>query len=144
MEGYRGDDSSVYLSFPSLMRLQKTHSNVFLSLSVGINARSDNHILLIQNCAEERLLAESDWNQVCYCTPQTWKILEIIANLRGWPLETSWDTDAPSEEQWGVVRRLERNWKRFEMGNHPEVLLPKSRRLRKQHENYPSDESEDE
>src|ERR1700761_6517119 len=115
---------------------------MFLSLSVGINARSENHVHLIQNCTEDRLLAESDWNKVRHCAPQTWKMLEIISNIRGWPLETKWDGEEPPEAEWGVVRRLERNWKRFEKGDHPEAPLQKSRRLRKQHETYPSDESE--
>jgi hypothetical protein len=67
-----------------------------------------------------------------------------MARIRGWQLETTWETDEPPKEKWGVVRRLERNWNRFTSGNHPEVVLLKSRRLRKQHESYPSDASEGE
>ncbi|KAG8858856.1 hypothetical protein FRC20_011929 [Serendipita sp. 405] len=70
-------------------------------------------------------------------------MVEKIANLRGWEVETSWEEEAPPLEKWGVVRRLERNWLQFQAGNHPEIVH-KSRRLRKQHQYYPSDESEEE
>lgn len=146
LEGWRDLEVSFHLLYDcsTTQVFQKTHSNVFLSLSVGINARSENHIHLIRNCAEDRLLAESDWNQVRHCTPQTWRMIQIIADLRGWSLETEWDDEVPPETEWGVVRRLERNWNRFQRGQHAAVSPPKSRRLRKQHENYPSDESDEE
>ncbi|KIM32290.1 hypothetical protein M408DRAFT_63027 [Serendipita vermifera MAFF 305830] len=136
------DMHSCGLSLESWKSLEANYTNVFLSLSTVINSRSDNHILLIRNCAEDRLLAESDYNSAEKCTSQTWTILETIAQIRGWPLETSWEDGELPEEEWGVVRRLERNWKRFAEGNHPELQPRKSRRLRKQHEHYPSDESE--
>jgi len=108
-----------------------------------INAKSDNHIQLIQGCTEDRLLAESDYNAIGHCTEQTWSIIKTISDLRNWPLESTWDSTEPVEKDWGVVRRLERNWKRFLQGNHPPVAIRKSRRERKQQGHYPSDESED-
>lgn len=109
-----------------------------------INAKSDNHVQLIKGCLEDRLLAESDYNEIQHCTRQTWSIIETISDIRGWPLENTWDPIEPPAKDWGVVRRLERNWKRFLQGKHSPIPPHKSRRERKQQEHYPSDESEDE
>ena len=122
---------------------QKAHPNVFISLSTAINSRSEKHRQLILECDEHRLLAESDYPEASMCAAQTWSMVETIAEIRQWPLETEWTEQEPEPAKWGVVRRLERNWARFCKGDHPEVVQ-KSRRLRKQHEYYPSDESTEE
>jgi hypothetical protein len=43
----------------------------------------------------------------------------IIAETRGWPIEDVWEDSSPLDEaQWGVVRRLEANWRAFVKGGH--------------------------
>ena len=75
---------------------------------------------LIATCSPNRILAESDYNDIDMVTTQTWDMMKIIASVRGWPLETEWVDDLELEEKdWGVVRRLEKNWNKFKAGNHP-------------------------
>ena len=102
------------------MKKQKKHNNVFLSLSVVINSKSPNHVSLIKECSPERLLVESDYNDVDLCTRQTWDMLRIVAETKGWPLEETWDEEVDIVS-WGAVRKLEDNWRRFCAGNHPVV-----------------------
>ena len=121
--------------------LQKANNNIFLSLSSIINGRSENHEHLIRHCRADRLLAESDYNDIKFVTSQTWEILETISRIRGWPLETSWESGAPEEQEaWGTVRRLEANFGVFLKGGHKDVPPKRNRKLRKQLESYPSDE----
>ncbi|EPQ60250.1 Metallo-dependent hydrolase [Gloeophyllum trabeum ATCC 11539] len=106
--------------------IERVHPNVFLSLSTCINSRSPNHVALIKACAANRLLAESDIHDVNYCAPYTWDMIRTIANFKGWRIEEQWDYDDGSkEEEWGVVKRLEENWKAFQAGNHPSPLKSK-------------------
>ena len=43
----------------------------------------------------------------------------IVAETLGWPIEDAWqDGPEPDESQWGVVRRLETNWRAFLKGGH--------------------------
>lgn len=91
------------------------------------------------------MLAESDYNDIRFVTSQTWEILETISRIRGWPLETSWESDAPEEQEaWGTVRRLEANFAEFLKGGHKDVPPKRNRKLRKQLESYPSDEESSE
>jgi len=65
-------------------------------------------------------LAESDYNDIDIVTTRTWDMLKLIADVRKWPLETMWMDDPELEDKdWGVVRRLEKNWNKFKAGNHP-------------------------
>jgi hypothetical protein len=92
-------------------------------------------------------LAESDYNDIKFVTSQTWEILETISRIRGWTLETSWESESlEGQEDWGTVRRLEANFAEFLKGGHKGVPPKRNRKLRKQLESYPSDEegSEDE
>lgn len=100
--------------------IQKAHPNVFLSLSTAINARSPNHIALIRACDPRRLLVESDYHTLSMCTPNTWEMICTVARERGWTIEETWDYSADGGDiaQWGTVKRLEDNWKRFEQGGH--------------------------
>jgi hypothetical protein len=87
-------------------------------------------------------LAESDYNDIKHVAFQTWEILETISRIRGWPLEMSWDSDPPEEQEaWGTVRRLEANFAMFLKGGHKDVPAKRNRKLRKQLESYPSEES---
>ncbi|KAF8078968.1 hypothetical protein FPV67DRAFT_1604300 [Lyophyllum atratum] len=95
-------------------------SNVFLSLSTVINGRSSNHRALIAACSPHRLLVESDYNDVDRCTERTWEMVKIVADVRGWPLETEWIDDL-DEKDWGAVRRLENNWLAFKTGDHTKL-----------------------
>jgi len=125
--------------------LQKANNNIFLSLSTIINGRSENHEHLIRHCRADRLLAESDYNDIKFVTSRTWEILETISMIRGWPLETSWEIDAPEEQEgWGTVRRLEANFAVFLKGGHKDIPPKRNRKLRKQLESYPSDEESSE
>jgi hypothetical protein len=75
---------------------------------------------LIAVCSPDRILAESDYNDIDTVTTRTWDMMKLIANVRKWPLETVWMDDPELEDKdWGVVRRLERNWNKFKAGNHP-------------------------
>lgn len=40
----------------------------------------------------------------------------IVAEVKGWQVEDKWDVI--EETEWGVVRRLEDNWKIFKRGCH--------------------------
>lgn len=88
-----------------------------MSLSTVINSRHSTHRDLIRACSSERLLVESDYNDVNMCMPKTWDMLQIVAEIKGWTLETDWQ-DALPEEDWGAVRKLEANWHAFKTGNH--------------------------
>ena len=41
----------------------------------------------------------------------------LIADVRGWPVEKTWETNVP-HESFGAVRRIEENWKAFCKGGH--------------------------
>ena len=109
-------------------RAQRKHNNVYLSLSTVINSRSPAHKELIRVCSPDRLLVESDYNDATYLASQTCDMLATIAEVRGWPIEQSWEDDCP-EEKYGVVRRLERNWQRFERGGHAPMRKEDRRKL---------------
>ena len=98
--------------------LQKKHENVFLSFSTIINKPRPNHRALIAECSPNRLLVESDYDDIDMCTSQTWDMIGIIAEIKGWDIETEW-VDELEEDKWGVVRRLEQNWLRFKQEHHP-------------------------
>ncbi|KAG9025041.1 hypothetical protein FRB95_010614 [Tulasnella sp. JGI-2019a] len=117
--------------------VQKLYPNVFISLSIAINGRSTGHEAVIKACDPERLLAESDMNNISKCTENTWNMVSMIAALRGWTVETGASQvmdDSLSKEQWGVVKRLYQNWKRF-IGPGLGLAEPKdSRKARKLNE----------
>ncbi|KAF8971729.1 TatD DNase family Scn1 [Flammula alnicola] len=119
---------------------EKKHENVFLSLSTVINHKHGNHRALIAACSPNRILVESDYNDIDMCMSQTWDMVKIVADVKGWPIETEWidDTHLESEEKWGVVRRLERNWLRFKNGHHP---VPQTRK-QKRRPDYDSENSD--
>ncbi|KAJ7492346.1 TatD DNase family Scn1 [Mycena latifolia] len=96
--------------------LQKGHVNVFLSLSTVINGRSSNMDALIAACSPNRILIESDFNDINMCTERCVEMLNIVARVKGWPIEDEWQ-DEVSENEWGVVRRLEANWRAFRDGH---------------------------
>ncbi|KAF8215927.1 hypothetical protein K438DRAFT_1901689 [Mycena galopus ATCC 62051] len=90
----------------------KKHDNVFMSLSTTINGRSNKLNALIAACASARLLIESDINNIDYCTPRCGEILQLVARVKGWSVERGWE-DELDKDEWGVVRRIEENWKAF-------------------------------
>jgi hypothetical protein len=56
-----------------------------------------------------------------------------VAETHGWPIEDVWE-DGPErdESQWGVVRRLEANWRAFLKGGHlPPGKKPTARERRR-------------
>lgn len=97
--------------------LQKKHPNIFMSLSTVINSRSENHISLVKACSDNRILVESDFHDIEKCTERTWEMVQIVARVKGWDVESEWVDDIP-EDEWGVVHRLEENWRLFKRGRH--------------------------
>ncbi|TFY54104.1 hypothetical protein EVG20_g9847 [Dentipellis fragilis] len=118
--------------------IEKRHPNVFLSLSTAINARSPNHRLLIKVANPSRLLAESDQEKINELGQLTWDMIRTIAEVKGWCIEDRWDypdDDADEIEEahkpdWGVVKRLEVNWRRFVRGKHDEAIKKSSKEKR--------------
>ena len=82
-----------------------------------INGRSPNLGALIKACSPSRILVESDYHPVEGCAERTWEMVLTIAEVKGWVVETTWIENL-STENWGAVRRLQRNWKEFREGNH--------------------------
>ena len=81
---------------------------MFLFLSTVINQRNvTDHLVLIAQCSPNRLLVESDYDDIDMCTNQTWDMIRIIAKDKGWGIKTEWVDEL--EDKWGVVRRLEQN-----------------------------------
>ncbi|KAJ7170158.1 TatD DNase family Scn1 [Mycena filopes] len=92
--------------------LQKKHKNIFMSLSTTINGRSSNLNALIAACSPDRLLIESDYYDIDTFPEKCTEILTLVARVKGWPMEEEWPEELDGEH-WGVVRRLEANWKSF-------------------------------
>lgn len=88
-----------------------------MSLSTVINTRSPGHRDLIAACPDDRILAESDYNNLSSLAGQTWDMIMRVALVKGWTIESEWAEDVPIE-QWGVVRKLEQNWASFRAGSH--------------------------
>ena len=43
----------------------------------------------------------------------------MVAEIHGWPIEDTWEDAPPLDEaKWGVIRRLESNWRAFVKGGH--------------------------
>ncbi|RPD82188.1 TatD DNase family Scn1 [Lentinus tigrinus ALCF2SS1-7] len=125
------DLHSCGLSAQGWKAISKRHPNVFLSLSTAINARSPAHRDLIAACTPDRILVESDFHDIRHSAPYTWHMLRTVAAVKGWPVEDHWDDTAPADAaQWGAVRRLEENWKKFERGGHRPYSKRRQRRDR--------------
>ncbi|KAL0951632.1 hypothetical protein HGRIS_008312 [Hohenbuehelia grisea] len=135
------DMHSCGLSPQTWLQLEKAHPNVFLSLSTAINGRSPNLKKLIATCAPERILVESDLDDIRLCTERTWAMVLIIAEVKGWAVEKEWADDVPISDS-GVVRRLEGNWKGFQRGRHKHAVK-QNRAARKADEDFHSEGSEE-
>ncbi|KAH9081590.1 TatD DNase family Scn1 [Lactarius deliciosus] len=95
------------------------HPNVYLSLSTAINGNIPNFVALVRECAPTRLLVESDWPDARDAPTRTWDMACMVAEIHGWPIEDTWEDTPPSDEaKWGVIRRLESNWRAFVKGGH--------------------------
>lgn len=123
-----GNLIKIHHQINSLFFWQKKHENVFLSLSTIINQKQANHRRLIAECSPNRLLVESDYDDIDMCTNKTWDMIRIVAEVRGWDIETEWVDDL-EEDKWGVVRRLEQNWMRFKQGHHLTPLKNKRKEI---------------
>jgi hypothetical protein len=98
---------------------QKHHPNVYLSLSTAINGSIPNFIALVRECAPTRLLVESDWPDARDAPARTWDMACMVAEIHNWPIEDAWEDAPPLDEaKWGVIRRLESNWRTFVKGGH--------------------------
>ena len=43
----------------------------------------------------------------------------MVAEIHDWPIEDAWEDAPPLDEaKWGVIRRLESNWRTFTKGGH--------------------------
>ncbi|KAJ2931895.1 hypothetical protein H1R20_g5199, partial [Candolleomyces eurysporus] len=119
--------------------IEKALSNVFLSVSIVINHKHPNLKKLIATCSPDRILVESDYNDVTRCTPQVLEMIELVSEVKGWVIEEDW-VENLDESDWGAVRRLFENWKRFKEGGHP-VPVGSKRSRKKLLENSPGSES---
>ncbi|OAX44929.1 Metallo-dependent hydrolase [Rhizopogon vinicolor AM-OR11-026] len=117
------DIHSCSLSPQTWLNIEKRHSNVFLSLSTAVNSRSPNHRALIAACSSHRILVESDFYQIDECVQRTWDMVLIVAEVKGWPVEAAWE-GVIEDSQFGVVRRLEKNWREFVQGSHVGARKP--------------------
>jgi hypothetical protein len=61
-------------------------------------------------------------------------MIKIVAEVKGWAVEQEWEEVVEDVNQWGVVRRLEANWRVFEHGNHTPVVRKKKRGDSSDHE----------
>ncbi|KAI5120837.1 hypothetical protein M0805_007024 [Coniferiporia weirii] len=111
------DLHSCGLSPETWLQIEKSHNNVFLSLSTAINGRSPSHRKLISMASSDRLLVESDIHEIGQCGSRTWAMLITMAEIKGWTVEDHWN-DEVEESQWGAVRRLKHNWETFVKGEH--------------------------
>jgi len=109
------------------------HPNVYMSLSIAINARSPAHEALINACDPTRLLVESDEHTLTRSAQMTWDMLGIVANIRGWRVEKSAEDVIREDGEPGAVRRLMLNWDAFLKGGHQRPQLPRkdSNKVRK-------------
>ena len=92
--------------------LRLTCLQIYLSLSTAINEKSPNHKSLIATCHPDRILAESDFHDASECAIRTWRMVIIIAEVKNWRVEDSWEEKEKFESP-GVVRRLASNWSSF-------------------------------
>jgi len=131
------DMHSCGLSAQMWTDIQKKYPNLFLSMSTVINHKNANHRALIAACSPQRILVESDFNDIDMCTERTWDMLRTIAEVKGWAVEDGeWDDDV-DEPQWGAVRRLEENWKAFKRGNHViPIKTPKTKEWDSEDSNF--------
>lgn len=138
------DFHSCGLSLDSWRDIERLHPNAYLSVSTGINLRKATFRDLIAGCAPNRLLIESDYHTLNECTALTLDILTVISEVKGWPIESEdWcdhDHDLAPEtkaetrqhsvhqEDWGVIRRLEANWRAFSQGGQVPEKAPQRKK----------------
>ncbi len=84
------------------------------------------HRELIRTCSHNRILAESDYDQITGCAERTWDMMKIIADAKQWRVEEHWEED--SESSIGVVHQLSANWRAFQAGGHVKATPKKSLR----------------
>lgn len=92
---------------------------------------------LIAACAGERVLVESDYFDIDMCTSRTYEIVKVIAEIKEWVVEPNW-VEYLGEKNWGVVHRLEKNWRRFRDGDHIPPSARKSAKNRRKTDQYVS------
>ncbi|KAH8120031.1 TatD DNase family Scn1 [Phellopilus nigrolimitatus] len=95
------DLHSCGLSPETWRDIEKSHANIYISLSTVINGRSPNHRKLISMVSPDRLLVESDIHEIGQCTKRTWDMLCTVAEVRGWHIEEEWD----DKHNWKVFVR---------------------------------------
>lgn len=94
-----------------------------------INGRSRAHLNLIETCSPDRILVESDYNDISFCTQRTWDMVNIVAGIKKWTVEKQWNDELQGDEI-GAVHMLEENWRAFKAGKH-EQRIHKTRRKRR-------------
>ena len=63
-------------------------------------------------------MIESDIHEIGQVAGRTTDMLRTVAEVKNWRLEGNWE-EVVEEDEWGAVRRLERNFDIFREGNHP-------------------------
>ena len=63
-------------------------------------------------------------------------MIKYVAEIKKWDVEEDWgeNDEQPDDRRWGVVRRLEENWKKFKAGNHYPHTRKSSNKNRKVYE----------
>ena len=56
-------------------------------------------------------------------------MIQTIAEVKGWGVESVWQENADAPDSWGVVRRLEHNWMVFQKGGHKPIRKKDKRKL---------------
>ncbi|KAK4689311.1 hypothetical protein P7C73_g773, partial [Tremellales sp. Uapishka_1] len=117
---------------PEMWRsIEKNFTNVYASPSIFITSRSPSGSKFIASVSADRLLVESDSDDVRVSSRLVWAAASWIADIKGWKLEDDttekWaEVDSerdefdkkgrlrsvPDVERW-TVRTSEQNWKRF-------------------------------
>ncbi|KZO96423.1 Metallo-dependent hydrolase [Calocera viscosa TUFC12733] len=119
--------------------VERNYPNVFLSLSIAINGKHGGLRALIAAASHDRLLVESDYYDITFCTENTWEVLNLIAEVKGWRIEEAWEEVVQGEP--GAVRRIEENWNTFRSGGKglAPVKIAANRRQRKR-KDYSTDD----
>lgn len=88
-------------SVETIAQITRLHpARIYFSFSTTINARLDRLEALIEATPNDRLLIESDFNEVRKSERRVWEILGIVCQAKGWTVAK-------------VVDVLEGNWKTF-------------------------------
>lgn len=102
------DDADALPEAKEADRTQRTFPNLYASPSILITGRSTTAPALIRAIGADRLLVESDIDDVQYATRLVWGAVEWVARVKGWRLEDGTEGErrtgqAPAMDLMGVM-----------------------------------------